>query len=182
MTLKIVIVNGSLRTPSRTGLLLSALSAALTTRVQGDVHSIHLAQDAPAIFSALTRETLSPDGHALIETVEAADLLLVGTSVYRASYTGALKHLFDLVQRQALVGKVGVLVASGGSPAHSLMIEHQLRPLLGFFNVFTAPTGLYASDLDFTEGALSNPLLASRIERAADEAVRLLQGAGRLPQ
>jgi len=176
MTLKIVIVNGSLRTPSRTGLLLDALHAAIAKHIAGDVQSIHLAHDAPAIFSALSRDALAPEGLRLIETVENADLLLVGTSVYRASYTGALKHLFDLVQRQALAGKVAVLAATGGSPLHSLMIEHQMRPLMGFFKMFTAPTGLYASDLDFTDGALANPALTTRIDRAAEEAVRLLGG------
>jgi FMN reductase len=175
MTLRIVIVNGSIRVPSRTSLLLSALSSAITTRIEGRVQDIHLARDAPLFFSALSRDGLVPEAVRLLETIEAADLLLIGTSVYRASYTGALKHLFDLVQRQALVGKVAVLAASGGSPLHSLVIEHQLRPLLGFFNVFTAPTGLYASDLDFKDGALSSPALVGRIERAADEAVRLLQ-------
>lgn len=181
MTPRIVVVNGSLRTPSRTGILLSALSSAIATRIPGELQSIHLAHDAPAIFSGLSRETLSPGGERLIETVEAADLLLVGTPVYRASYTGALKHLFDLVHRQALAGKVAILVASGGSPLHSLVIEHQLRPLLGFFNVYTAPTGLYASDADFKDGALSNAVLASRVERAADEAVRLMHSAGSYP-
>jgi FMN reductase len=92
----------------------------------------------------------------------------------------ALKHLFDLVHRQALMGEVAVLVATGGTPLHSLVIEHQMRPLLGFFNVFTAPAGLYASDPDLTDGALSNPALASRIERAAEAAARLL-GRGASP-
>ena len=84
MAVKVVIVNGSVRTPSRTGTLLSAVSAAVAAQTETDVQTIHLAGDAPAIFSALKRDALSSDGERIIRMVEAAELLLVGTSVYRA--------------------------------------------------------------------------------------------------
>ncbi len=178
MTVKILSLNGSVRVPSRTGIVLAALRDAIQAQVDAEWDSIHLAQDGQAILTSLSRETLSQEGRRLIDRVEAADLLLVGTPVYRASYTGVLKHVFDLVQRPALNGKAAVLVASGGSPLHSLVIEHQLRPLLGFFNVHTAPTGVYASDADFADGRLTNAAVAERIERAAGEAVRLLAVTG----
>ena len=40
--------------------------------------------------------------------------------------------------------------ALGGSQQHALMIEHQLRPLFGFFSAHTLPKGLF-----FTAEALS---------------------------
>jgi FMN reductase len=33
-------------------------------------------------------------------------------------------------------------------------VEHQLRPLFGFFEALTMPTGIYASDRDFADGVL----------------------------
>jgi FMN reductase len=178
---RILVLNGSVRMPSRTGILLDAVRDAMQTHVQAEWDAIHLAQDGHAILTTLTRETLSEAGRSLIHRVESADLLLVGTPVYRASYTGVLKHLFDLVQRPALAGKAAVLVASGGSALHSLVIEHQLRPLLGFFGVHTAPTGVYASDADYADGALANPTTADRIRKAAGEGARLLAMTGSSP-
>ncbi|MEJ1975535.1 MAG: NAD(P)H-dependent oxidoreductase [Acetobacteraceae bacterium] len=174
MAIRILTLNGSVRVPSRTSILLTALRDAIGPYVDAEFDAVHLAQDGLAILTALNRESLSKEGVRLIERVETADLLLVGTPVYRASYTGVLKHLFDLVRRPALSGKAAVLVASGGSPLHSLVIEHQLRPLLAFFNVHTAPTGIYASDADFGEGALANAAITERIARAAKEAAHLL--------
>ena len=111
---------------------------------------------------------------AIIQRVEKVDLLVVGTPVYRASYTGALKHLFDLVDYRALTGKTVLLAATGGSPYHGLVFEHQLRPLFGFFGAVTVPTGVYGSPDDFVGAELVGPSIRDRISRAASEAVSLL--------
>ena len=104
--------------------------------------------------------------------VEEADLLVVGSPVYRASYTGALKHLFDLVDHRSLQGKPIILAATGGSSLHGLMPEHQLRPLFGFFNALTLPTTIYAVEGDFHDYALVSGKVRDRIERAIGEALQ----------
>ncbi|MCI0354597.1 MAG: NAD(P)H-dependent oxidoreductase, partial [Acidobacteria bacterium] len=47
----------------------------------------------------------------IIDSIQSADLLVVGTPIYRGSYTGAFKHVFDLVRQDALAGKPVVLSA-----------------------------------------------------------------------
>ena len=79
----------------------------------------------------------------------AADALIVGSPVYKGSYTGLFKHLFDFVEPEALAGKPVILTATGGGPRHALVVEHSLRPLFGFFTALTIPTAIYASDQDF---------------------------------
>lgn len=102
---------------------------------------------------------------------------MVGTPVYRASYTGALKHLFDLVDYRALAGKTVLLAAAGGSPYHGLVLEHQLRPLFGFFGAVTVPTGVYGSPDDFIGAEIVGSAITDRISRAATEAVSLLNSS-----
>ena len=102
----------------------------------------------------------------------SADILVVGTPVYRASYTGLFKHVFDLVHYDALIGTTVVLTATGGSPLHGLVMEHQLRPLFGFFRAHTVPSAVYATEVDFDQYELTSPLVRERVQRAADEAVR----------
>ena len=60
--------------------------------------------------------------------IESADALIVATPVYRGSYTGLFKHLFDLVDHEALIGTPVLLAATGGSDRHSLVIDHQFGP------------------------------------------------------
>jgi FMN reductase len=137
---------------------------------------IEMADAAPIIFSSLTRAQTSPAGEALVRSVETADALIVATPVYRASYTGTLKHLFDLVNHEALVGKPVILAATGGSHLHGLVTEHQLRPLLSFFGALTVPTTIYATEADFDGYTLSSTAVIDRIDRAVDEIARLIAG------
>ncbi|MFA5122339.1 NAD(P)H-dependent oxidoreductase [Zavarzinia sp.] len=170
----LVSVNGSPRAPSRTGSLLQVINDALSVRLPVRHSAIDLAGEASALLAAPTRDRLSPAGESLVRTVEAADVLILGTPVYRGSYSGLFKHLFDLVGFDALAGKVAVLAATGGSPLHGLVTEHQLRPLLGFFGTYTVPTTVYATEADFTDYRLTNPAIGARAERAVSEAARLL--------
>ncbi len=59
-----------------------------------------------------------------------------------------------------------MLSATGGGEKHALVIEHQLRPLFGFFEAATLPTGVYASGADFASGVPASPPLLARIDRA----------------
>ncbi|OYU96670.1 MAG: FMN reductase, partial [Burkholderiales bacterium PBB5] len=98
---------------------------------------------ALAIAEALA-EAL-PDGRS----IESADLVIAATPVYKGSYTGLFKHLFDLVDPNALVGRPVLLAANGGSERHALVVDHQLRPLFAFFRALTVPSAVYAAEADF---------------------------------
>ncbi|MBB5577885.1 FMN reductase [Rhizobium paranaense] len=147
----------------------------LRQRVGGHVQSIELVDAAPVLFRALRADQLDAEGKAIIAAVEGSDIIIVGSPVYRASYSGALKHLFDLVDYRALAGKRIVLVATGGTPLHGLMLEHQLRPLFGFFNALTVPTAIYALEADFTDYELTNPAVFERVDRAVEEVAAITQ-------
>jgi FMN reductase len=49
------------------------------------------------------------------------------------------------------------------------MVEHQLRPLFGFFMAHTLPTAVYASDRDFTDYRVSSEQLSKRIGEVIGE-------------
>jgi FMN reductase len=69
-----------------------------------------------------------------------------------------------------------LLVASGGSERHSMMLDHALRPLFAHFQAHVLPVSVYGSSGDFIETTLYNPPVLGRIERAAGIAASLLQG------
>ncbi|WP_413992232.1 FMN reductase [Labrys okinawensis] len=170
---KIVGISGSVRRPSRTTGLVRTIVDGLQDL--GSVHLLELVDEAPHLFSSLTAATLSPRAARVVDLVESADLLVVGSPVYRASYTGALKHLFDLVDYRSLQGTPVVLAATGGTPLHGLMTEHQLRPLFGFFGSRTIPTAVYALDSDFNDYELANERVQDRVDRATAEARQQLE-------
>lgn len=174
-TVSVVGVAGSVIRPSRTTVLVNTVLETLSSRIDAKTTLIELVDAAPALFAALTPDRLDGEAKALVRAVESADLLVIGSPVYRASYTGALKHLFDLIRYDALAGKPVILTATGGSHLHGLVTEHQLRPLFGFFNALSLPTAVYATEADFRDYRIVNPAINDRIERAVTEAVGLFR-------
>lgn len=172
--IRVVAVSGSIQAPSKTTALVREIATAVAGRRNADVHLIELIELGPKLAGAIRRSDLPPDAEAELRAIEEADLLIAGTPVYRASFTGLFKHLFDFVGQYALIDTPVLLAATGGSDRHALTIEHQLRPLFGFFQALTLPIGVYASDRDFTDYAISDPDLIARIDTAVERALPLL--------
>lgn len=177
----ILSISGSITSPSRTANLVDAIDTEIERQSGLSVEKIRLSQDAPALFRALRSNGLDEEGRRIVSAVEEADVLVVASPVYRASYTGALKHLFDLVDYRVLAGKPVLLAATGGTPLHGLMIDHQLRPLFAFFNALTLPTSIYATDAHFSGHSLESAEIKARIERAVAELLPLLPASLRHP-
>ncbi len=171
--LRIVTVNGSPELPSRTSVVLEALANAVAARVPASIHRVETA-DLVGQPLGVRRDQLSRRTQDDLQSIETADLIVAGTPVYKGSYTGLFKYLFDLVDQYALVDVPVILAATGGSERHTLVIEHQLRPLFGFFQAATAPLGVYAHSSEFDTFEIVNTTLRARIERAAERAVASL--------
>ena len=172
--LEVVAVSGSLHAPSRTTALVNEILASLSRQLPVTAHVIEMNVTGPEFAGALRRDQLPASVEEELLRIEGADLLVVASPVYRASFTGLFKHLFDFVGQYALVNKPVLLAATGGSDRHALIIEHQFRPLFGFFQALTLPLGVYANDSDFTEHRVSSLDLHERIDLAVARALPLL--------
>ncbi len=176
--LNIVAVSGGLNNPSKTEALVQAIVDELGEATPINVHFIKFSEIGQLLGGAIYRNQLPQRVQDDLAAVEAADALIVGTPVYRASFTGLFKHFFDFVEQTALVDVPVLLAASGGSERHALVLEHQLRPLFSFFQAQTLPIGVYATDKDFTpEYTIHSELLHDRITLAVARALRILEWA-----
>lgn len=174
--IRVVGVAGSLKAPSRTIELVEQIVAALGRHLEVEATVIRIDELGPKFAGALTRAELDPAVETALTRIETADVLVVASPVYRASFTGLFKHLFDFVDQYALVDVPVILAATGGSERHALIIEHQFRPLFAFFQALTLPLGVYAHDSDFTDYKISSPRLTERLEKAVSKAVPLIRG------
>jgi FMN reductase len=166
--------SGSLSNPSKTRALVDLAVANAATRF-GALASTHDLTDLqPSLGQAERLDDFDPLARAIVQTLIDADVLIIGTPVYKGSYTGLFKHLFDLIDPEALRGKPVLLTATGGGDKHALVIEHQLRPLFGFFEAATLPTGIYANAADFTDGRPASEALLGRLDRALDQLAAIL--------
>jgi len=176
MTIRIVGVSGSLTAPSRTTALVDAVVEALADRLgePATTRTIELAGLLPDLFAGRSRAELGPGAEDALAAVEQADVVVAGSPAYRAAYTGLFKHFFDYVGQYALVDTPVVLTATGGSDRHALLVEHQMRPLFGFFQALTLPLGIYGNESDFTDYRVSSDDLRSRIALSIDRAAPLV--------
>jgi FMN reductase len=105
-------------------------------------------------------------------SVSQATIIVAATPVYRATYSGLLKVFFDLLPLDGLVGKTAIPIATGGSPAHQLVIDHGLRPLFASVGAVTTAAGVYGTDSAFENG-VPNDSLNARLQAAVAEAITL---------
>ena len=172
--ISIVAVSGSLHSPSKTTVLVreilegfaTALRSGAGNDLEVETHLIELSDIGREFSGALSRDDLSPIAEDALRSIESATLLIVASPVYRASFTGLFKHVFDFVGQYALIDKPVLLAATGGSDRHALIIEHQFRPLFSFFQAITLPIGVYASDTDFVDYRIDSRALRERIDQA----------------
>lgn len=172
--LKVTAVSGSYKLPSRTTALLEALTQKLGQHIPIDLHSIDLSEIGGSFVASFDPRDLPGKVQKDIEAIETADLLIVGTPVYRGSYSGLFKHLFDLVNYEAIIDVPVLLAATGGSDRHALIIDHELRPLFSFFQALTLPIGVYATEADFENYKVKSETLKARIDLAIERALPLL--------
>ncbi len=169
MTLRLCGLSGSLSSPSRTWALVDLAVTKAAARFGATFTTYGLSDQQPSLGQAGSLDALAPAARRIVDDILAADALVVGSPVYKGSYTGLFKHLFDLIEPAALAGKPILLTATGGGDRHALVIEHQLRPLFGFFEAVTIPTGVYAGAADFTDGRPTAPPLLGRLDRAVEQ-------------
>lgn len=176
--LNIVAISGGLNKPSKTESLIQAILDELGQATPIHVHFIKFSEIGQLLGGAIYRNQLPQQVQDDLTAVEAADALIVGTPVYRASFTGLFKHFFDFIEQTALVDVPVLLAASGGSDRHALVLEHQLRPLFSFFQAQTLPIGVYATDRDFTlEYTIKSKHIQDRITLAVARALPILEWA-----
>ncbi|GJE37482.1 FMN reductase [Methylobacterium persicinum] len=153
---RLVGLSANVQRPSKTRTLVETVLQEVRSRSAVEARVFDFVDAGPGLGAAWTRDQLSLPARRLVDAIEEADGLVVGSPVYKGSYTGLFKHLFDLVDPGALAGKPVAIVATGGGPRHALVVEHAFRPLFGFFGALQVPVTVYASDGDFREGALAD--------------------------
>ncbi len=173
--LRVVAVSGGLQRPSKAAALAEHLLDGIASHVPCEARLVELGTLAPQLAGAVWRSQLPDTVEQALAAVEAADVLIVVTPVYRGSYTGLFKHFFDFIEQDALTDTPVLLAATGGSERHALVIDHQLRPLFSFFQTRTLPLGVYATDTDFVDYRLTNAALIQRAALAVQRALPLLE-------
>lgn len=139
----ILVLSGSPSITSRT----AALGEHVAQRLRGDGHDVGTVRvrELPAA-ALLAADASDPAIARAVTALLAADGVVVASPVYKASYSGVLKTLLDLLPQFALAGKVVLPVLTGGSPAHVLAVDYALRPVLSSLGAAHIVPGWFVLD------------------------------------
>ncbi|WON78229.1 NADPH-dependent FMN reductase [Serratia sp. UGAL515B_01] len=166
--MRIISLAGSPRIPSRSSALLT-LSQRWLQQQNIEVISYTL-HDFPA-EDLLLGNFNSPSVKTFTAKLATADGLLIATPVYKASFSGALKTLIDLLPERALEHKVVLPLATGGSIGHMLAVDYALKPVLAALKAQEVLQGVFADDsqiiLEGEQTTLSDGV-AIRLEEALE--------------
>ncbi|KNC94107.1 NADPH-dependent FMN reductase [Trabulsiella odontotermitis] len=172
---RVITLAGSPRYPSRSSALLEYAREKLS-HADIEVFHWHLQNFEPEdlIYARFD----SPALQTFIEQLTSADGLIVATPVYKASFSGALKTLLDLLPERALEGKVVLPVATGGTIAHMLAVDYALKPVLNALKAQEILHGVFADDsqvIDYQHQPKFTPNLQHRLDGALETFWQALQ-------
>jgi FMN reductase len=80
---------------------------------------------------------------AAVEVVLSADVLVVASPTYKATYSGLVKAFLDRLGTGSLAGTAAVPVLLGGAPDHRLAIDVHFTPLLVELGAAVPARGLF---------------------------------------
>jgi len=135
----VLAVIGNPRPESRTHTLARTLAAAIAAELR--------ASTAPEVdLAALGTRVLDYEDQAAaaaVKQVLAADLLVIASPTYKATYAGLLKAFLDRFGTGSLTGKAAVPILLGGAPNHALAVDVHFTPLLLELGASVPARGLF---------------------------------------
>ena len=165
--MNIVSISGSPSQRSRSAWLLQWVH----TRLEGAVSESHTValRELPAA-PLLAGDARAEPIRQAIDQLARANLVIVGTPIYKAAYSGLLKVFLDLLPPDALRGKTVLPLATGGSLGHLLALDYALKPVLSALGARDILDGVFATDAQLAThesgGYVPDDPLVARLDAA----------------
>lgn len=170
---RIVILSGSPSESSRSDRVLKYLEGILK---QKDFEVIYISVREIPHKDLYNGNYNSPALKKVSSKIAKAQGLIVGSPVYKASYSGVLKSLIDLLPQDILEHKPVLPIMTGGSLSHLLAIEYTLKPLINILKG-QCLKGLYFLDHQVNKNAQQPILdeeLLGRTEKQLDYFIEIV--------
>src|SRR5690606_18833041 len=178
------VISAGLSKPSSTRMLADRMAEETVASlaklgVDATVSTFELRDTATDVTNNILTGFPSPKLEEFVDAVISADGLIAVTPVFTASYNGIFKSFFDIIDNTALAGLAVAIGATAGTPRHSLVLDHAMRPLFNYLHAVVVPTGVFAASEDWGASSSEGTSLHSRIQRTANELAPLVAASRR---
>ncbi|MDR9856039.1 NADPH-dependent FMN reductase [Paenibacillus sp. VCA1] len=106
-----------------------------------------------------------------LASVEQADAVIIASPVFKASYSGALKTILDLLPQKGFQGKVVLPLFIGGTIAHLLAVDYALKPVVAALGGTNILGGVFAVDGWITRTEHGGYELTEQLKERLDAAI-----------
>ncbi|MCS5655841.1 MAG: NAD(P)H-dependent oxidoreductase [Dehalococcoidia bacterium] len=167
-------IHGTVTNPGRLHQALeSALAAAAAHDSSITTELLHLGDHQISFADGRPPEAYGDDTEKVFEQVTSADMYIIATPIFRASFTGALKNLLDHIPVEGMMGKACGLIGMGATDHHYLTVDTQLRPVLAWFGAHLVPGQVYLKSQHFQDGKLAEPKAIAGLETLGRSVIAL---------
>lgn len=167
-------IHGTVTSPGRLHQALQiAVDAASVNYPSITTNLLHLGDHQISFADGRPAEAYGDDTGTVLEQVMSADMYIIATPIFRASFTGALKNLLDHIPVEGLMGKAIGLIGMGATDHHYLTVDTQLRPVLSWFGAHLVPGQVYLQSQHFQDGKLADPKAIAGLEELGRAVVAL---------
>ena len=107
----------------------------------------------------------------VVKAMRDFDLFIIVTPIYNASFSSAVKNLFEHAYYKDLRGKVASFALISSGKISALHVKNQLASMVGYFNIFAHPKAVYILEDDFEKTELKNEKIEERLEDFTEESL-----------
>jgi len=158
MMSEIVILSGSPSVISRSESVLKYIGLLITKEGFSVTHISIRDLPKDVLFNG---EFNSPAVRDITALIQEAKGVIVGSPVYKASYSGVLKTLLDVLPQDVLEDTPVLPLMTGGSPSHLLAMEYALKLLLASLKGLNLK-GVYLEDYQIDKTKSNNPIIHTK--------------------
>ena len=172
-------IHGTVTNPGRLHQALQvAIDAASTNNPCISTSFLHLGDLKISFADGRPADAYGDDTGTVLEKVQSADMYIIATPIFRASFTGALKNLLDHIPVEGLMGTACGLIGMGATDHHYLTVDTQLRPVLAWFGAHLVPGQVYLQSQHFHDGQLSDDKAIAGLKELGRAVVALNESTG----
>ena len=169
--MKVVVISGSPRKNANTQIIMKYVFE-YTKLKNPDTKLINLSEGQIECYRGPDEEYNEATKDAQ-KYITEADVWLIGSPIYNAFFSSALKNLFEYINYKKTPGKVaGITILAAGNIGF-INVQTLITQLLSYFRVIANPKAVFLTTESITENSVSDLDAQNRLKEMVDETLQI---------
>ena len=169
--MKVVIISGSPRKNANTQIIMKYVFEYAKSK-NLDTKLINLSEGQIECYRGPDEQYNDVTKNAQKDITEA-DVWLIGSPIYNAFFSSALKNLFEYINYKKTPGKVaGITILAAGNIGF-INVQTLITQLLSYFRVIANPKAVFLTTESITENSVSDLDVQNRLKEMVNETLQI---------